>query len=261
MVMSMTRRKMLAANAAGMTMAAAQGAKEARQYIVMRKLYLRNSADQQVAKLGPYLEKTVMPALGRAGATGMGFFASLIAPDSPFHLVIASFPTMAAIEDSFAKMDKDAAFQKGLKEYYGGGGLRYQRVETSLFYGFEGFPGLTKIAPGKAPRVFELRTYESDNFHTLAEKVKMFNQGEIEIFKKTGLEPVFFGESVFGANQPNLTYMLCYDDLAAREANWKKFVGHAEWLKLRATPGWSDAEIVSNISNIMLRPLPFSPIR
>jgi hypothetical protein len=30
---------------------------------------------------------------------------------------------------------------------------------------------------------------------------------------------------------------------------------------LRAQPGLSDAEIVSNISNAILRPLPFSPIR
>ena len=29
----------------------------------------------------------------------------------------------------------------------------------------------------------------------------------------------------------------------------------------RATPGFSDAEIVSNITNALLRPLPFSPIR
>lgn len=251
---------MLAANAAGVAMAAQSG-REPRQYILMRKLYLRNSADQQAAKIGPFFEKAVMPALGRAGATGMGFFASLIAPDSPFHVVLASFPSMAAIEAALGKMAADGVYQKGVSELYAGGGLRYQRIESSLFYGFEGFPGLTKIAPGKSPRVFELRTYESDNFRTLAEKVKMFNTGEIEIFKKTGLEPVFFGESVFGTNQPNLTYMLCYDDLAAREANWKKFVAHPEWLKLRATPGWSDAEIVSNISNIMLRPLPFSPIR
>ena len=34
-----------------------------------------------------------------------------------------------------------------------------------------------------------------------------------------------------------------------------------EWQKLRATPGLTDPEIVSNISNSILRPLAFSPIR
>ena len=60
---------------------------------------------------------------------------------------------------------------------------------------------------------------------------------------------------------PNLTYMLAYDDLAARDKNWKVFGSSPEWMKLRATPGFADAEIVSNISNVFLSPLPFSPIR
>ena len=89
----------------------------------------------------------------------------------------------------------------------------------------------------------------------------MFNNGEIAIFRKTGLAPVFFGTTMIGQHQPSLTYMLCYDDLATRERNWKTFVNSPEWTKLKATPGLSDAEIVSNISNILLSPLPFSPIR
>ena len=55
--------------------------------------------------------------------------------------------------------------------------------------------------------------------------------------------------------------MLGYDDWNARDANWKKFLSHPDWIKLRTTPGWSDAEIVSNISSMFLRALPFSPVR
>ena len=48
--------------------------------------------------------------------------------------------------------------------------------------------------------------------------------------------------------------MLSYENLAAREQLWSKFGADPEWKKLRATPGLSDAEIVSNISNAILRP-------
>jgi hypothetical protein len=90
----------------------------------------------------------------------------------------------------------------------------------------------------------------------------MFEEGgEIAIFRRTGLTPVFFGTTIAGENMPNLTYMLAYDDLAAREKNWRTFLADPEWAKLRSTPGLSDAEIVSNISNWLVRPLPFSPIR
>jgi hypothetical protein len=64
-----------------------------------------------------------------------------------------------------------------------------------------------------------------------------------------------------GPRQPNLTYMLSYEDLAGRDKVWRAFGADPEWQKLRSTPGLSDAEIVSNITNYLVSPLPFSQIR
>ena len=86
-------------------------------------------------------------------------------------------------------------------------------------------------------------------------------EGEAAIFRRLGMLPVFFGRGMIGANLPSLTYMLAFDDLAARERLWRNFGSDPEWQKLRSTPGLTDPEIVSNISNAILRPLPFSPIR
>ena len=44
----------------------------------------------------------------------------------------------------------------------------------------------------KRPRLFNLRIYESHNERAAATKIHMFENGEIEIFKKVGLTPVFF---------------------------------------------------------------------
>jgi hypothetical protein len=256
----MTRRKIIATAAAGAAVPVSAQAPAARHYIVMRKLFLRSSADNQVARLTEFLEKSALPAVQRSGASAAGFFASQLAPDSPFFLALTSYPTLAAYEAAQAKMSADPVYQSALKAYNSAPGLRFMRYETTLLRGFSGFPTLSKGVE-KANRLFELRTYESDDSTSLNEKIRMFNEGEIAVFQKTGLDPVFFGETVFGQKQPNLTYMLGYDDWNARDANWKKFLAHPEWQKLRATPGWSDAEIVSNISSMFLRALPFSPIR
>ena len=109
--------------------------------------------------------------------------------------------------------------------------------------------------------IFELRTYESNNQRSLARKIRMFDEGEIAIFRKVGMIPVFFGEALAGRNLPQLTYLLAYDDMAARDKSWAAFGAHPEWTKMKNEPGASDAEIVSNISNAILRPLPFSSIR
>jgi hypothetical protein len=82
----------------------------------------------------------------------------------------------------------------------------------------------------------------------------------MQIFQRLGFRPVFFGETIVGSRQPNLTYMLSYDDLAMRNRLWKAFVSDPEWKKLSSRPELKDAEIVANISNAILAPLKFSPI-
>ena len=118
-------------------------------------------------------------------------------------------------------------------------------------------PAVEKLQP---PRVFELRTYESQSFAGLHRKVTMFNESEAGIFKRLGFRPVFFGETIAGPSQPNLKYMLSYKNLAERDRLWGEFGADPQWQKLRGRPGLSDNEIVANISNVILRPLPFSAI-
>src|SRR5262249_11771807 len=82
--------------------------------------------------------------------------------------------------------------------------------------------------------------------------------GELAIFRRVGLTPVFFASAVVGAAMPNLTYMLVFPDEAARAAAWTKFRGDSEWQKLRAIPEYADKEIVSRITNKVLTPTPYS---
>jgi hypothetical protein len=127
---------------------------------------------------------------------------------------------------------------------------------------FEGMPKLEapSFPGGGKSRLFELRTYESHSLKAHLKKVEMFNRGEISIFRRTGLPPVFFGQTVIGSRLPNLTYMLGFENAEARDKGWSAFIADAEWLKLRTKPGYTDAEIVTNISNALLRPTDYSQI-
>jgi hypothetical protein len=89
----------------------------------------------------------------------------------------------------------------------------------------------------------------------------MFNNGEMQIFERLGFRPVFFGETIVGPRQPNLMYMLSYANLGERDRLWKAFGSDPEWKKLSSRPELRDTEIVANISNVILAPLDFSPIR
>jgi len=227
----------------------------------LRYVRLRNGA--QIQRTADFFGHHYLPAVQKAGAGPVGFFNSLIAEQSPFLLVLTSYPGLAAMENILEKMAADKDYRTGFDEYNSQGELSYIRMESSLLRAFDSIPGIEvpQIDASKPPRIFELRTYESNNLKASKTKIKMFDDAEIKIFRRCGMLPVFFGETLIGKNMPNLTYMLAYDDWEARDRVWKKFGADPEWQKLRSTPGLTDPEIVSNISNALLRPLPFSPIR
>jgi hypothetical protein len=209
------------------------------------------------------ITKHYLTAVQRAGAGPCGAFSVTVGEQSPWILALIQHASLAEMEKTTAKMGADPEFIKARDGFYGSGGPPYIRSEVQLLRAFAGFPKIEVPATSadRPARVFELRTYESNTPLSLAKKIKMFEDGEIDIFRKTGLQPVFFGRTIAGWRMPNLTYLLAYDNLAAREANWRTFVTSPEWKKLSATPGLSDAEVVSNISNWLLSPLPGSPIR
>ena len=88
----------------------------------------------------------------------------------------------------------------------------------------------------------------------------MFNDAEIAIFTRTGLAPVFFGDTLVGSRTPSLTYMLTFRDVAELNKNWSVFASDPAWKELSQLPGNTDPEIVSNISNLYLSPLSCSQI-
>ncbi len=231
------------------------------QYFILRYYYMRTGA--QVDRTSQYLSGVYLPAARRAGAKVNGFFSPVIGDRSPYTLSISVYPSASAIEAANLHLAEDRDFQQGWDAYNVIGDPAYLRMETVLLRAFDGIPELTAPPTDskRAARTFELRTYESMNEKASRRKIKMFEDGEAAIFRRLGMSPVFFGETIFGRNLPSLTYMLAFDDLAARERLWQVFGSDAEWRKLRTQPGFSDAEIVSNISNEILRPLAFSDLR
>lgn len=229
----------------------------------LRYFQLRNTLDNQRGRLGTHLGKTLIPAIRRAGAGPAGLFASAIAPGSPFLLLVVQHASLAAFEQCWQRLGADGELKSATEALYRQVQLPYQRMEVQLLRGFRRFPAIETppAGEGRAARVFELRTYESNTPESLAKKIGMFEDGEIDLFRKFGLLPVFFGETIAGARMPNLTYMVAFDSLAAREANWRAFATSPEWKKMAATPGLSDGEIVSNISSMMLSPVGGSMIR
>ena len=248
---------MLAAGAGGAGLMAAEPEKP--QYFELHWFHLRNGGQTQ--RTQDFFQKSYAPALKKLGLPPFGFFQSVIGEGSPFWLVLLALPSLDGVETVSERLAADAEYQKSAAEYLGGE-LPYERREITILKAFSSMPKLV-LPPTLegGSHIFEIRTYESNTSATLRRKVKMFEDAEIGIFKRLGMQPVFFGQTLIGRNMPSLTYMLAYDDLAARDRVWKAFGDDPEWRKLRSAPGNADAEIVSNISNLIVRAANFSQVK
>ncbi len=228
----------------------------------LRKYVLRRGPQPQMVI--DYFGEAAIPALNRLGVTPVGVFNTSIGPDSPAIYVLTPFDSLEIAMTIPGRLAADPEYRKAGAAYNDVPATEpaYMRMESSLLLAFEGMPSL-ELPTGAAtnqPRIFELRTYESHSKKANRTKIEMFNKSEIPIFRRTGLHPVFFGETLVGPGQPSLTYMLTFADMAERMTNWGIFIADPEWKKLSTTPGYTDAEIVSNITNVILTPASCSQI-
>ncbi len=252
----------------------------AREFYELRLYHLRVGPKTEL--FDRFYSEAKIPALNRAGVERVGVFSVAVGPESPTMYVLLAHKSMESVMVTADRLAADAEYQKAGAEFLNASAAdaAYVRVESSLMIAFAGMPklevpavmapkglaGMTRtqheggVTYRPNPPIFELRTYESHSKKANKKKIEMFNTGEIDIFRRNGLQPVFFGETLIGAHLPNLTYMLAFENQAAHDKNWAAFGADPDWKKLSHTPGYTNAEIVCNISNVFLRPAAYSQI-
>jgi hypothetical protein len=233
------------------------------EFYIWRQYQLRNGA--QPRRIADYLQNAVIPALNRLGHKPVGVFEAMFGAPTPSVYVLTPFASLESMARVEAGLDRDQEFLKAGAAYLDAPAAdpSYIRYESSLLAAFTKVPRieLPSATAANGPRIFELRTYESPSERAHRAKVRMFSDmGEIDIFRRVGLTPVFFARTVVGTRMPSLTYMLVHDNMAAREKSWDAFRNDAEWKKLSATPGYTDPDIVSNITTVFLRPAAYSQV-
>jgi hypothetical protein len=251
---------MLASGEAG---AQPQAAAAAPEIYELRTYHLVNGPMK--ARLDAYLQNAFIPAARRAGCGPVGAFTVAIGPDSPSVHVLVSYPSIAEFAALPGRLAADPNYGKDAAPFLDATpeGPPYASLDVKLMRAFPHFPrvDVPDAAGSNKARIFELRTYFSHSEKAGMTKIGMFDTGgEIEIFRRTGLKPVFFGQDLTGHRLPSLTYMLTFPDLATRERNWSAFGADPAWRTLSATRGLTNPDIVTSIDNQILSPTPYSQI-
>jgi hypothetical protein len=252
--------------AAGSSALLAADAPTDKQLIELRTY--RFASPQKRQAFEQFFGEAAVPALGRAGVGPVGAFKLLAKDNAALKLtedandlyVLLPHKSAESLVTLERRLAADEAYQSAGRSVLAAAKSdpAYTRYETSLMLGFDAFPQVQAPTKSEA-RLLQLRIYESHNEERAKRKIHMFNEGgEIAVFKRVGMHPVFFGQALAGTTMPNLTYMLAFDDDAAMTSAWNAFRDNAEWKRLSGDESYKDT--VSTITNLVLRPVAGSQI-
>ena len=206
-----------------------------------------------------------VPALNRAGISEVGVFKARGGDkdgDPNWRYVLSAASSIDTFAEARVALASDGEFLEQARDYlsYEKSDPAYARISVSTFVAFDGFPSLVKPeGDGGGKRFFEIREYQSHSEFKAFMKVKMFNDGELDIFDDVGLEGVFFGSALSGPDLPNLTYMLVYESDEAKKKAWDTFKAAPAWKAMSSDEQYKDT--VSKIISKFLVALPYSGIK
>lgn len=238
-------------------------AEAADQQIIEVRLYHLTSAEK-AKQFDAMMRDGALPVMKAQGLKHVGVFQPKEAEGDKENLRVSvvaydSMDQLLALRKAYSQ---DPNFWPSAQDYLQQekGDPAFTRIESSLLQAFTGMPQLAVPGSGEGKqRVFELRIYESFSEIKGLLKLQMFNEGEVDLFKKVNLNAVFYGEAIVAANLPQLTYMLVYDDEASQKKAWKDFLSHPEWDRLKNIEQYKDT--VSKIKNHFLVPMDYSTIK
>jgi hypothetical protein len=249
------------------------GGRSNRAFIEFREYHCATAEKKQL--LINILDRAMIPALNRQEITPVGVFETSAELNSgnrnfsntPYDpacdlkvYLLCQYRNMRQMATTTSRLLADEAFMTAAADVFKApmNDPVYETYESTLMYGFPNCPQI-EVPTDTPGRLLQIRFYKSYNIERNATKIAMFDpDGELELFRKCNMAPVFFGDTLAGRMMPNLTYMLGFKNVEEKDAAWDKFVASPEWKELSGNPKYKDT--ANKIVNIYLKPSPKSQV-
>lgn len=238
--------------------AAAEEAPRTRFYL-LEQFYLQQGT--QPTRIHDFFSKALLPALDKVHKGPKIFLDATMAPHLPQVACIIGLSTIDQVWSVSKALFADRQFSKAFDEWEAGE-APYLNSSATLLEATDYSPEI--VAPQKppaSPRVFELRVYHPSTARQLKLLHERFSGPEIKIFHRSGVHPLFYSTTVFGDMRPNLTYLIPFDTLAAREKAWNAFTADEEWVRVRRESIERGGQLTPVQQISMYKAAAYSPIR
>ncbi len=135
-------------------------------------------------------------------------------------------------------------------------------ISAALMLAISGLavPRVTEAADGPAHRVFELRTYHT-NEGKLDDLNKRFREHTCDLLKKHGAELVGFWTPTDekDGKGSTLVYMLAFPSREAAKKCWSEFGADPEWRKV-FSESHKNGALVKKVESVFLEPTDYSTL-
>jgi len=224
-------------------------------------MYIHMQSGSQPPRMAKWLETRLMPICQKHGFGPMGFFNVDVGPQLPTLVVIFNYPSLTEMEALWGRLNADPDYAVAVAEIEQDEPASY-RTEATLLRATPFCPPLSATAAGQpSNQLYEMRIYESPTNRQLNFMHDRFSGGEIDVFHRSGINPILYADTVFGPNQPNMLYLIPFQTADHREKAWTAFRNDPDWIKIRDESIRHGGEIVRNITNMFLSPMSFSMLR
>jgi hypothetical protein len=246
---------MAAVSVGGSVVAANNLPVDNKEFYELRVYQLIGGGDKNTMK--SYLTTALVPLFDKLNIK-LGVFEELDNEEPPKLYTLFAYPSFKVYFQLQQELTSDKDYLQSAKSYFEIPATKpvFERYETYLMEAFDSIPQLR--LPAKSRGLLELRTYESYNEDAALRKRAMFNDEELPLFDKVGLHPVFFGKIQAGKCMPALMYMLWFNNMDERNANWSKFGGSDEWKTMSGKSIYADT--VSKVRKKFPVPADYSQI-
>jgi hypothetical protein len=227
---------------------------------LLQHYYLRLGTE--ATRLADYLTKTYLPALAKVHSGPTLVLDAQLAPHLPLVTVVSGYQSVDEMWSVRARLNADRAFEAATDAWQAGAEPPFDSMTTELLEAAEFSPELAPLDPQpKTPRIFEMRVYQTRTLKELRGLKERFAEAEVRILAKAGAQPILFGATAIGPDNPNLTWVIAFEDMAAREKFNAAFAADPDWVKLRQQSLDRYGQIPSIRRITLYRATAFSPIR
>ena len=227
---------------------------------VLENYFLQQGA--QVARMHDFFSNVALPGLARVHQGPKIILEALVAPHMPQMAAIVGYQSLEQMWGVHRKLGEDKEMAASLEKWESAPEPAFDQASRTLLEATDYSPEIAALAePPKTPRIFELRVYHSPTWRQLKALHERFAGPEIRIFHRVGIHPILYTSTLIGANLPSLTYLIPFENLAAREKAWDAFGSDPEWLKTRKESIEQHGQITSVIQISLFKATAYSPIR